>query len=100
MTSPFHIRQSTQRPAAYLSRSVDTNHIKASPCNSNNITFGLESSSFNSNRTDLSANSRDVIVAEQWLVLGRIGEGSFGEVFEGKRIYYYCNRHNILTLAL
>ncbi|KAI9273973.1 kinase-like domain-containing protein [Helicostylum pulchrum] len=83
MTSPFHIRQSSQRPAAYLSRSVDKNYTKASPCNnSNNSTLGLECSSFNSNRTDLSVNSRDVIIAEQWLVLGRIGEGSFGEVFE------------------
>lgn len=31
----------------------------------------------------LSTNSRDVIVGDQWLVLSRIGEGSFGEVFEG-----------------
>ncbi|KAI9245528.1 kinase-like domain-containing protein, partial [Phascolomyces articulosus] len=30
----------------------------------------------------LSTNSRDVIVGDQWLVLSRIGEGSFGEVFE------------------
>ncbi|KAI9499608.1 kinase-like domain-containing protein, partial [Zychaea mexicana] len=27
-------------------------------------------------------SSRDVIVGDQWLVLSRIGEGSFGEVFE------------------
>ena len=31
----------------------------------------------------LSTNSRDVIVGDQWIVLSRIGEGSFGEVFEG-----------------
>lgn len=82
MTSPFQIRQSNPRQQGYIPRSVDTK----SPCNSNfNVgnTLGLEYASFDSTRTDLSANSKDVIIAEQWVVLGRIGEGSFGEVFEG-----------------
>lgn len=48
----------------------------------------LESASLESNRTDLSLSSRDVVVAETWLVLGKIGEGSFGEVFEGKKRYH------------
>lgn len=42
------------------------------------------STSYDSTHTDLSLDSREVIVADQWLVLGKIGEGSFGEVFEGK----------------
>lgn len=45
--------------------------------------LGVIASSLDSVRTDVSSNSRDVIVADQWLVLARIGEGSFGEVFEG-----------------
>jgi hypothetical protein len=53
--------------------------------NNNANALGLEYASFDSTRTDLSANSRDVIIGEQWVVLGRIGEGSFGEVFEGKK---------------
>ncbi|KAI7906580.1 kinase-like domain-containing protein [Cokeromyces recurvatus] len=48
--------------------------------------LGVEYASFDSTRTDLSINSRDVIIAEQWLVLGRIGEGSFGEVFEAEDV--------------
>lgn len=82
MTSPFQIRQSNPRQQqGYIPRSIDTK----SPCNDNyNLgnTLGLEYASFDSTRTDLSANSKDVIIAEQWVVLGRIGEGSFGEVFE------------------
>jgi hypothetical protein len=48
--------------------------------------------SFGSLRSDLSDNSRDVIIGDQWVVLGRIGEGSFGEVFEGK-ILHILNKH-------
>ncbi|KAI9480522.1 MAG: kinase-like domain-containing protein [Benjaminiella poitrasii] len=85
MTSPFHIKQSKPRSQhqGYLSHSVDTNYLK-SPFNQNML--GVEYASFDSARTDLSANSRDVIIAEQWVVLGRIGEGSFGEVFEAEDI--------------
>lgn len=43
-------------------------------------------SSVESARTALSAGSNEVLVGEQWLVLGRIGEGSFGEVFEARDI--------------
>lgn len=57
--------------------------INRKPSITDNNTFGVECASFDSIRTDLSIGSKDVIVAEQWLVLGRIGEGSFGEVFEG-----------------
>lgn len=52
--------------------------------------LNIEYASFDSARTDLSANSRDVIIADQWVVLGRIGEGSFGEVFEG------INKNNLI----
>lgn len=47
----------------------------------NASTYGT---SYDSTHTDLSINSREVIIANQWLVLGKIGEGSFGEVFEGR----------------
>ncbi|KAI8090233.1 kinase-like domain-containing protein [Gilbertella persicaria] len=57
-----------------------TNHHNTN----NNI--GVEYASFDSTRTDLSMNSRDVIIGDQWVVLGRIGEGSFGEVFEAEDI--------------
>lgn len=43
----------------------------------------VQARSFDSTRSDLSEESRDVIIGNQWAVLGRIGEGSFGEVFEG-----------------
>ncbi|CAO3684123.1 unnamed protein product [Rhizopus stolonifer] len=48
--------------------------------------LGLECASFDSTRTDLSIGSKDIIIADQWVVLGRIGEGSFGEVFEAEDI--------------
>lgn len=80
MTSPFHIRPRSQ--GHYLSRSVDTNYLHTSPFATHSY---LDCASFDSTRTDLSANSKDVIIAGQWVVLGRIGEGSFGEVFEGKQ---------------
>ncbi|KAI8062161.1 kinase-like domain-containing protein, partial [Gongronella butleri] len=44
--------------------------------------MSLEGSSYESTRTDLSLESSNVIIEGQWIVLGRIGEGSFGEVFE------------------
>ncbi|KAI9305633.1 kinase-like domain-containing protein [Cunninghamella echinulata] len=42
----------------------------------------MEHSSYDSHHTDLSQNSCDIVVADQWVVLNKIGEGSFGEVFE------------------
>lgn len=105
MASPFQIRQSTNsRPQqGHASRSIDTHqqynynynnnnghqkhNYNGMNNNNNSNTLGLEFASFDSTRTDLSVNSRDVIIGEQWVVLGRIGEGSFGEVFEGKTCY-------------
>ncbi|KAI8983581.1 kinase-like domain-containing protein [Pilobolus umbonatus] len=89
MTTPYHIRQSSNPRQNILGRSVDANYLKPLTSDNNNskyYTTGVECASFDSNRTDLSINSRDVIIAEQWVVLGRIGEGSFGEVFEAEDI--------------
>lgn len=91
MSIPFHIRQTNPRSQGYLSRSVDTNYLKASSMDNNGL--NTEYASFDSTRTDLSANSRDVIIADQWVVLGRIGEGSFGEVFEG------INKDNLILIS-
>lgn len=61
----------------------------------------MESSSYDSHHTDLSQNSRDIVVADQWVVLGKIGEGSFGEVFEGKIIeIIYIYIYSFLTWIL
>jgi hypothetical protein len=90
MTSSYHFRQPSQKHI-FMSRSVDTNYLN-SPFSTVN-TLGIENASFDSIRTDLSANSKDVIIGEQWVVLGRIGEGSFGEVFEGN------HRYNCILLA-
>ncbi|KAG0181405.1 hypothetical protein DFQ29_008372 [Apophysomyces sp. BC1021] len=48
--------------------------------------LGIHNASMDSTRSDLSINSRNVVVAEEWTVLGKIGEGSFGEVFEVRDI--------------
>jgi hypothetical protein len=41
-----------------------------------------------SSGSELSVESSNVIACGQWRVLGRIGEGSFGEVFEGTVLPY------------
>ncbi|OAD73000.1 Serine/Threonine kinase CK1, partial [Phycomyces blakesleeanus NRRL 1555(-)] len=55
------------------------------------VTISLPSignaSSLDSTSTELSANSRDVIIGDQWLVLAKIGWGSFGEVFKVQDIH-------------
>ncbi|KAH8550934.1 kinase-like domain-containing protein, partial [Umbelopsis sp. PMI_123] len=65
-------------------------HTKSSPESPTFVKSSYQvphyTSSVESARTALSANSNDILVGEQWLVLGRIGEGSFGEVFEARDI--------------
>ncbi|ORY93089.1 kinase-like domain-containing protein [Syncephalastrum racemosum] len=46
----------------------------------------LLATSVSSTRSDLSEDSRHVILADRWLVNAKIGEGSFGEVFEAQDI--------------
>ena len=75
MTGSFHIKPSRHQPV----QSIDIRQTNTD----RNRQLDTEFASFESTRTDLSLNSRDVIIADQWVVLGRIGEGSFGEVFEG-----------------
>lgn len=35
-------------------------------------------------QSELSENSQNVVIANRWLALDKIGQGSFGEVFEGR----------------
>ncbi|KAI8145562.1 kinase-like domain-containing protein [Fennellomyces sp. T-0311] len=48
--------------------------------------LACSNSSIRTTNTDLSETSRNVIVNDRWLILGKIGEGSFGEVFEAQDI--------------
>lgn len=76
-SSLYHIR----RPFNQKKKSVSY-FIEPKPLVDTN-TLITERTSFDSIRTDLSSESQDVIIANQWIVLERIGVGSFGEVFEG-----------------
>ncbi|KAI8367829.1 kinase-like domain-containing protein [Choanephora cucurbitarum] len=78
MTGSFHTKPSKHQPA----QSIDIRQTNTD----RNRQLDTEFASFESTRTDLSLNSRDVIIADQWVVLGRIGEGSFGEVFEAEDV--------------
>lgn len=82
-SSPYHIRQPLNQRKKSISHSLDSKSL-ATDTNP----LSLECASLDSIRTDLSIGSKDVIIADQWIVLGRIGEGSFGEVFEGKYFLY------------
>lgn len=93
MTSSVHTRQPNSRNQASAAQSIDINQTNTHRNNTHRHS-DAEFASFESTRTDLSLNSRDVVIADQWIVLGRIGEGSFGEVFEGKLIikrYYHSS---------
>ncbi|KAI9268063.1 kinase-like domain-containing protein [Phascolomyces articulosus] len=48
--------------------------------------FETSNSSIRTTCSDLSETSRNVIINNRWLILGKIGEGSFGEVFEAQDI--------------
>ncbi|CAO3596433.1 unnamed protein product [Absidia cylindrospora] len=59
----------------------------------------LESTSYGSNCTELSIPSRDVIVADRWIVSEKIGQGAFGEVFKVRDIntnHCYAIKREIL----
>lgn len=76
-SSPNHIRRSFNQKKKSVSH-----FIEPKPLVDTN-TLSTERTSFDSTHTDLSSESQDVIIANQWIVLERIGVGSFGEVFEG-----------------
>ncbi|KAG1057556.1 hypothetical protein G6F43_000605 [Rhizopus delemar] len=80
-SSPYHIRQPLNQRKKLISHSLDSKSLAA-----DTNPLSLECASLDSIRTDLSIGSKDVIIADQWIVLGRIGEGSFGEVFEAEDI--------------
>ncbi|KAI9007900.1 kinase-like domain-containing protein [Phycomyces nitens] len=48
--------------------------------------MSARNSSIDSNISDLSQDSLNVIIDQRWIPLGKIGEGSFGEVFEVEEI--------------
>ncbi|KAI8357784.1 kinase-like domain-containing protein [Blakeslea trispora] len=85
MTSSVHTRQPNSRNQASAAQSIDINQTNTHRNNTHRHS-DAEFASFESTRTDLSLNSRDVVIADQWIVLGRIGEGSFGEVFEAEDV--------------
>ncbi|OAD71563.1 Serine/Threonine kinase CK1, partial [Phycomyces blakesleeanus NRRL 1555(-)] len=49
-------------------------------------TMSARNCSVDSNLSDLSENSSNVVINQRWIPLGKIGEGSFGEVFEVEEI--------------
>ncbi|KAI7876334.1 kinase-like protein [Lichtheimia hyalospora FSU 10163] len=96
MTTTFSIRKTTAAAASHKCKYIKPRAIQSSaalplhtslppspPHKQQQIQQHHTASSIDST---LSTNSRDVIVGDQWLVLSRIGEGSFGEVFEAEDI--------------
>ncbi|KAG0793186.1 hypothetical protein G6F16_004900 [Rhizopus arrhizus] len=79
-SSPYHIRRSFNQKKKSVSH-----FIEPKPLVDTN-TLSTERTSFDSTHTDLSSESQDVIIANQWIVLERIGVGSFGEVFEAENM--------------
>jgi serine/threonine protein kinase len=82
-----HLQQNYQpQTVVNNNNNADNNNAHTTKTTTGTAT-NVSACSLDSIHTDLSNESRDVIIGEQWLVLSKIGEGSFGEVFEAEDVY-------------